>query len=225
MMSRPVRIAMLDSGVFVAHPHISRPVRGGITITPEGTSPGYEDTLGHGTAVCALMQAMAPDAEVFSVKVFDQRLATSASIVVRALDWCLDQGIDIVNLSLGTANPEHRTKFAIAAECVQAAGAVLVSAYEVNGVLMLPGSMPGVVGVVEDARCEREDVRLMLDGRMRVGACPYPLDIAGVPRERNLRGVSFSVAHVSARLAVLRGTDAEASWMDLLGTKSTASAR
>lgn len=224
-MSTPIRIAMLDSGVFVNHPHIARPVSGGITMTPDGISAGYEDTLGHGTAVCALMQAMAPDAEVYSVKVFDRRLATTASIVVRAIEWCLEQRIDIVNLSLGTANADHRAQFAVAAERVQAAGAVLVSAYEVNGALMLPGSLPGVIGVVEDAECEREEVRLLQEEPARVGACPYPLDITGVPRERNLRGVSFSVAHVSARLACLRREDAQAPWGDLLRLASVSAAR
>lgn len=215
-MSAPVRIAMLDSGVFVRHPHISRPVRGGVTITPEGLSADYEDTLGHGTAVCALIQAMAPAAEVFSVKVFDRRLATTASIVVRAIEWCLDHGMDIVNLSLGTANLEHHSQFEAAADKVYAAGAVLVSAYEVNGVLMLPGALANVIGVVEGKDCGREEVRLLHDGASRVAACPYPLDIPGVPRERNLCGVSFSVAHVSARLARLRGAGAVAPWPDLL---------
>jgi len=215
-MSTRVRIAMLDSGVFVGHPHITRPVSGGITITPEGLSSGYEDTLGHGTAVCALMQAMAPEAEVFSVKVFDRRLATTASTVVRAIEWCLEHRMDIVNLSLGTANPEHRSQFEVAADRVRAAGAVLVSAYDVNGTLMLPGSLRGVIGVVEDTKCERPKVRVLQDEPLRVGACPYPLDITGVPRERNLRGVSFSVAHVSARLACLRSADTETPWTDLL---------
>ncbi len=223
-MSTRVRIAMLDSGVFVGHPHISRPVSGGITITPEGLSAGYEDTLGHGTAVCALMQEMAPDAEVFSVKVFDRRLATTASIVVRAIEWCLENRIDIVNLSLGTANPEHRSQFEVATDRVRAAGAVLVSAYEVNGTLMLPGSMPGVIGVVEGVDCKREEVRVLQNGPLRVAACPYPLDIAGVPRERNLRGVSFSVAHVSARLACLRGEVGHVPWEDLLRVASASAA-
>jgi hypothetical protein len=211
---------MLDSGVFVGHPHISRPVNGGITITPEGLSAGYEDTLGHGTAVCALMQAMAPEAEVFSVKVFDRRLATTASIVVRAIEWCLEHGMDIVNLSLGTANPEHRTQFEVAADKVRAVGAVLVSAYEVNGTLMLPGSLPGVIGVVEGVECEREEVHVLRDASLRVAACPYPLDISGVSRERNLHGVSFSVAHVSARLACLRGEVGQVPLEDLLRVAS-----
>jgi hypothetical protein len=32
-------------------------------------------------------------------------------------------------------------------------------------------------------------------------APPYPRDIPGVPRERNLKGVSFAVARISAKVA------------------------
>ncbi|SDF05791.1 S8 family serine peptidase [Terriglobus roseus] len=223
-MSKPVRIAILDSGVAVNHAHISRPVSGGVTITSDGISEGYADMLGHGTAVCALIQAMAPEAQVFSVKVFDRRLATTASIVMRAIEWCLENSMDIVNLSLGTANSDHRQQFAAVVDRVCVAGAVLVSAYEVNDTLMLPGSMRGVVGVVEDTACEREEVRVLPGDPRRVTACPYPLDIAGVPRERNLRGVSFSVAHVSARLACLRANDARTPWEELLRGASVATA-
>jgi hypothetical protein len=34
-------------------------------------------------------------------------------------------------------------------------------------------------------------------------ASPYPREIPGVPRDRNLHGVSFAVAHVTAALARL----------------------
>ncbi len=203
-MSTSVRIAMLDSGVFTGNAHIERPVQGGITFSVEGEQEGFQDTLGHGTAVCALLQKMAPDAELFAVKVFDRRLATTASNVLRAIDWCVRNKMDVINLSLGTSNPEHQPLFLAAVEHVRATGATLVSAFEVNGTPMLPGSLSGVIGVVEDADCPRETYRVLCDGAPRIAACPYPLDIAGVPRERNLHGVSFSVAHVSAHVARMR---------------------
>ena len=206
-MSSPIRIAMLDSGVYTGNPHIERPVQGGITLSADGEQEGFDDTLGHGTAVCALLQKMAPDAELFAVKVFDRRLATTASNVLRAIDWCVRNQMDVINLSLGTSNLEHRPLFLAAVERVHAAGATLVSAYEVNGTPMLPGSLPGVIGVVEDPDCPRETWRVIRNEPPRVAACPYPLDIAGVPRERNLRGVSFAVAHVSAHVARLRSQE------------------
>lgn len=213
-MSRPVRIGMLDSGVHVGHPHL-RTVAGGVGIAPEGETADYVDKLGHGTAVGALIHNLAPEAELFAVKIFDRRLATTLPIVLRAIDWCVRHEIDIINLSLGTTNEEHRPHFMSAVERVQMAGAVLVSAYEVNGVMMLPGSLPGVIGVVADASCEHEEYRVVSSEPIRIATCPYPRDIEGVPRQRNLNGVSFAVAHISAQIA-RRWSATGTNWMEHL---------
>ncbi len=215
-MTRPVRIGMLDSGVHVGHPHLQS-VTGGVGITPDSEAPDYVDRLGHGTAVGALIHHLTPEAELFAVKIFDRRLATSLPIVLRAIDWCLRNQIDIINLSLGTTNEEHRQHFIPAIERVLASGAVLVSAYDVQGVTMLPGSLPGVVGVVADASCDHDEYRILQEKHYRVATCPYPREIEGVSRERNLNGVSFAVAHISAQIArrwslAATGTN----WLDLL---------
>ena len=195
-MSRIVRIGVLDSGVCRTHPHVGRIVEG-ITIGPDATLPGYEDTLGHGTAVASVIHYLNPEADLVAVKIFDGKLATSLPIVIRAIDWCLEHDVQVINLSLGTLNPEHRSAFEDAVARTQGAGAVIVSALEVDGKAALPGSLPGVIGVLagEDyASCERF-------GRTVYTAPPFPRDIPGVPRERNLKGVSFAVARVSARIA------------------------
>lgn len=220
-MSSRLRIATLDSGVFANHPHIQRPVLGGVTITAEGQTEGFEDTLGHGTAVCALLQKMAPDADIFSVKIFDSRLATSLSIVLRAIDWCLRQRIDIINLSLGTANRDHLPHFTAAIEQVSKNRTLLVSAYQANNVPMLPGSLPSVIGVTEDPTCPRKSTRFIESPTSHAAACPYALDIHGVPREHNLHGVSFAVAHVTAHIARLwhasgQGSCTSTDWLNRL---------
>ena len=62
-MNRQVRIGILDSGVHAAHPHVGG-IAGGITISPDGLVAGYEDRLGHGTAVAALIHHVNPQAEL-----------------------------------------------------------------------------------------------------------------------------------------------------------------
>ena len=198
-MSRPVRIGVLDSGVCRTHPHVGRIVAG-ITIGPDGALPGYEDTLGHGTAVASVIHHLNPEADLIAVKIFDGKLATSLPVVIRAIDWCLEHDIQVINLSLGTLNPEYRSAFEDVVARSQAAGALIVSALEVNGEPALPGSLPGVIGVVAGEGyefCERF-------GKTVYTAPPFPRDIPGVPRERNLKGVSFAVARVSARIAAER---------------------
>jgi subtilisin family serine protease len=198
-MSRAVRIAVLDSGVCCTHPHVGRIVEG-ITIGPDATLPGYEDTLGHGTAVASVIHYLNPQADLVAVKIFDGKLATSLPIVIRAIDWCIEHDVQVINLSLGTLNPEYRGAFEDAVARSQVAGAIIVSALEVNGEAALPGSLPGVIGVIEgddDQLCHRY-------GKTIYTAPPFPRDIPGVPRERNLKGVSFAVARISARIAAER---------------------
>lgn len=195
-MNQPVRIGVLDSGVCGTHPHVGKIVDG-ITISADGVAAGYEDNLGHGTAVAAIIHHLNPDADLVAVKIFDGKLATSLRAVIRAIDWCLENDIQVINLSLGTLNPEYRSAFEDAVERTHAAGAVIVSALEMSGDPALPGSLAGVIGVMEGKEfqvCHRY-------GKPVYAAPPYPRDIPGVPRERNLRGVSFAVARVSAQVA------------------------
>ena len=90
---RNVKVAVIDSGVNSRHPHI-RAVAGGIAIAPEGAigshkpdsdapvgsvapETSFEDVLGHGTAVVAVIRGRAPGAEKLSGKVFHRGLFLS----------------------------------------------------------------------------------------------------------------------------------------------------
>jgi hypothetical protein len=216
-MSGAVRIGIVDSGVYQEHPHVGR-IAGGVTVEADAYLPEFVDCLGHGTAIAALIHWLAPEAELYAVRVFDRTLTTSIRRVMRAIDWCLENEMHIVNLSLGTGNPAHRAAFAAALARVDAAGATLVSAYEMNGQPMLPGSMAGAIGVTTDADCPREKPRCReREGELVFSAPPYPREIPRVRRERNLQGVSFAVAHISAYLARRRAIGGiEMSWGELL---------
>jgi hypothetical protein len=211
-MTRPVRIGIIDSGVNCAHPHVGNIV-GGLTIDPGGEKPAYEDRLGHGTAVAALLHQQAPEAQLIAVKVFDRALATNCDAVIRAIHWCLQNEIDIINLSLGTANPAHSTKCEDAVRDIHALGKAIVSAYHVNGTRALPGCLPGVIAVIPNTTGS-DGIQVVPPGAFSerpteiseksvFSASRYPREIPGVPRDRNLHGVSFAVAHVTAALARL----------------------
>jgi len=183
-----MRIAVIDSGVHEGHPHVGR-VAASVHITADGLDDDPVDRLGHGTAVAAAIREKAPEADLFSVKVFDRRLSANIGAIVRALAWCREQRMDLINLSLGTGNPEHRD---VLMEAV-AGNALIVSAAD-----MLPGTLPGVVAVAADPSCPRGEFR------HRGGtffASPYPRPIPGVPESRNLQGISFAVANMTGLAA------------------------
>ena len=199
---RGVRIAVVDSGVHAAHPHV-KGVAGGVAIGEDGAlSADYADRLGHGTAVAAAIREKAPDAELIAIKVFWRSLATDVATIERAFDAAVSHGVQVINVSLGTAEMQRRERFAAAVARVSANGAVVVAADEDNGVRWLPGALDGVVPVRADWTCDRHAYALTtIDGRTVVLASPYPRDIPGVPRDRNLNGVSFAVANTSAFVA------------------------
>ena len=207
-MKRPVRIGIVDSGVNTAHPHIGN-IAGGIGIGPDTCEASYVDYLGHGTAVAALIHARAPRAELFAVKVFAGSLTANLEQVILAITWCLDQEMDLINLSLGTVIREHRPAFEKAVARVRLSGKALVSAFEMQSKPALPGSLPGVVSVLGVVAHFEKKV---------FTACPFPRDIPGVARERNLHGVSFAVAHTTATLCGLWETGGPGTDWELLLT-------
>jgi subtilisin family serine protease len=152
--------------------------------------------------VAGAIREKAPDCELLSVKVFHDRLATNVASLANAIEQGAEAGARLINLSLGTANPEHETLLAGAVARAATLGAIVVSAREANGVRWLPGALAGVVGVIADWEGPRvpTDARA---GAFVIVASAYPRPIPGVPRERNLSGVSFAVANATAFLARL----------------------
>jgi hypothetical protein len=175
-----MKIAIVDSGVHAAHPHVGG-IAGGVSIA----GGDVVDRLGHGTAVAGAIREKAPDAGLYAVKIFDRRLSADADTIIRALEWCVEQKMDIVNLSLGTANPDHRARF----EQVLTGGPVVVS---------VAGVIPSMIAVAADKECPRNAFRYR-DGVFY--ASPYPRPIPGVPPESNLHGDSFAVANMTGFVA------------------------
>jgi hypothetical protein len=190
-----MKIAIVDSGVHAAHPHVNG-IAGGVSILPDcREEPDYIDRIGHGTAVAAVIREKAPHAELFAVKIFHESLATRIEPLVYAIDWSIRHGMDMINLSLGTDNPAHGAVLRSAIDRLAADGVSLVAAHG-----WLPGSLPGAISVALDWDCPRTTFLPGIDGAL-YRASGYPRPIPGVPVERNLKGISFAVANVTGLLA------------------------
>ena len=197
-----VRIAVIDSGVHAAHPHVGG-VAGGVGIREDGTIvDDYVDLLGHGTAVSAAIREKASGAQIFAIKVFWRSLATDVETLVRGIDLAAGRGADIINLSLGTNETRHTERLQHAVAAASARGSIVVAANDDDGARWFPGSLNGVVAVTADWTCDRDRYGIgSVEGRPVLSASPYPREIPGVPREKNIHGVSFAVANASAFVA------------------------
>jgi subtilisin family serine protease len=195
---KPVRVAIIDSGVHADHPHVNG-VAGGTGIG----YPDYVDRLGHGTCITAVIREKAPEAELYVVKIFDRRLSAGIESLVAAIRWASEHRMDFVNLSLGTTNQNHTEALREVIDETIVTGAKVVAAYEDEGQRWLPGTLPGVIPVLLDWQLPREAVTKveLPDGCTAYRASGYPRPIAGLSPERNLKGISFAVANVTGFLA------------------------
>ncbi|WOJ93659.1 S8 family serine peptidase [Congregibacter variabilis] len=108
-----LRVGMIDSRVDTQHPAL---VNSSIH-TRSFARPGAEAPEFHGTAIASIIaanspeyQGLAPMAEVYAASVFELdgkrgEIASTVSLI-RALDWLISSGVDVVNISL--AGPPNR---------------------------------------------------------------------------------------------------------------------
>ena len=202
---RGVRIAVIDSGVHAAHPHVGG-VAGGVSVSAAGElGDDYVDRLGHGTAVTAAIREKAPGAEVWVARVFDRTLDTTVDALVAAIRWAVERRAHLINLSLGTSNQQHGDRLQAVVQVAADAGVGVVAAGEQDGVRWLPGSLCDAVSVTLDWTLPRETgvVAAGASGEWRVRASGFPRPIPGVDPERNLKGLSFAVANATGLLALM----------------------
>lgn len=125
------KVAIIDTGLMVNHPWIKR----SIVKSKDLTGEGIEDLNGHGTMVALILLMTAPGTGVFNVKVMDSEGRGSEENLIKGIQWSVDEGIQLINLSVGV----YRKKWGIweckgdckicrAAEDAAKAGVIVVAA-------------------------------------------------------------------------------------------------
>jgi subtilisin len=105
-----VKVAVIDSGIDAEHAAVNR-VDGYVAISegPDGliydTQP-HRDLFGHGTACAGIIRALAPECELYSVRVLGTTLSGQGLVFAAGLRWAIEQGMHVCNLSLSTAKKE-----------------------------------------------------------------------------------------------------------------------
>ena len=103
-----VKVALVDSGVAQTE---DIDVAESISFLAEGEADGIGDTNGHGTAMAGMIAAkdngigitgVAPGVSLYSLQVLDSSNHCTLSQLLSAIYWACENGMDIINLSLGT---------------------------------------------------------------------------------------------------------------------------
>ena len=203
-----VRVAVVDSGVDPTHPRIR--VAGGVALSA-GRDGGIEqageiaDKAGHGTACTGIILKKAPAASIYSVRIFDESLSAEGSVLVAALRWCLEEGMDVVNLSLGTTDASFRRPLAEAAREAARAGVILVAAEHNEGLESYPAVLPDVIGVAGGKVAGRYGFHYREGEPIECVARGDEQRLCWLqPREVMTAGTSFAAPHISGIVALIR---------------------
>jgi subtilisin family serine protease len=189
-------VGIVDSGINARDPQVAG-VEGGVGIRLRdgrlSRDSSWEDCLGHGTAVAATIRGHAPEAKLYSIRVFHRALEAHFEAILDAIEWGVEERVDLLNLSLGCSNRERDEVFDAA--CARAAdgGVAVVSASEA-------GDGVSFLAVAADYGLEGGEIRFE---RGLFHASPWARQRGNLPREKNFHGASFAVAHVTGIAAKL----------------------
>ena len=102
-----VRVCILDSGVDADHPKVGE-INGAVAISvdeegaPVATPDEEGDLCGHGTACAGVIRGLAPECEIYSARVLGAGYTGSGPVLLGGPRWAVEQGFDVVNMSLST---------------------------------------------------------------------------------------------------------------------------
>jgi hypothetical protein len=153
-----VKIAVIDSGCANSHQDLTH-VSHGYDIVNKAVdrSTWNIDSIAHGSHCTGVIAGLdsatgirgfAPDAEIHACKLFP---GGQVSQLIDALEYCIEQQIDVVNLSLGGADPSEALEQQII-RARQAGVACIVAAGNSGSTVQYPGSSPNVLTVAAIGR-------------------------------------------------------------------------
>lgn len=108
-----VKVAVVDSGIDADHPRVGG-ISGSVAFEVNSDAPDgvrivegpHDDVVGHGTACAAIIRSLAPEAEIYSVKVLGANLKGKGALFYAGIRWAIDARMDVVNMSLSSKSSE-----------------------------------------------------------------------------------------------------------------------
>lgn len=151
--ANPIKVGVLDTGISNKHPDLTLNIKGGYnTINP---NKSWNDDNGHGSHVAGIIAALnnsigvvgvGPEIDLYAIKVLNAAGTGYLSDVIEGIQWAVNNGMQVLNMSLGTSQDSQSLHDAI----TQAynSGMVLVAAAGNNGgSVIYPAAYPEVIAV------------------------------------------------------------------------------
>ncbi len=128
-----VSVAIIDSGIDSHHPDLLGKVKHSVEARKDNTRIIFEpsdsgDSAGHGTACAGIISGIAPDSELYSIKVLGASGLGDGQAFLAGLEYAINNRYRIVNLSLGTTKPQFFAPLHDLLDRAYQAGCIVVAA-------------------------------------------------------------------------------------------------
>jgi subtilisin family serine protease len=210
-----VRVAVIDSGVEADHPALGDAVSGGVVIEIDRNSststrivedPVPRDIFGHGTACAGIIHTLAPAAEIYSVRVIGDDLTGKALQFAGGLRWAVEQGMDVVNMSLSTSKQEYYALFHELADDAYFKNTLLVSAVNNVPAPSYPSLYSSVISVAAHEGKDPFTYYYNPSPPVEFGAPGIDLQVAWLNKSYSvITGNSFAAPHITGLVALILG--------------------
>ncbi len=206
-----VRVAIVDSGIDGSHPSVGG-VQGGVALEYEADLPDgvrvtegpHADLFGHGTACAAIIRHIAPQSELYSVRVLGSRLTGKGMVFAAGIRWAVEHDMHVVNLSLSTGKHEY---FGLFHELVDAAyfrNVMLVCAINNVPAPSYPAQYASVFSVAAHAGTDPMHFDYNPAPPVEFGAPGISLDVAWLDHTTiTATGNSFAAPHIAGLVALI----------------------
>lgn len=207
---RSVSVAIVDSGIDVTHPDLGGRVRESVEARMEEKRVVFHpstagDSAGHGTACAGIITSIAPDVELYSVKVLGAGGLGDGQAFLAGLEYAINKRYRVINLSLGTTKPQFFSPLHDLLDRAYQAGCVVVAAAN-----NLPQpSFPSVfssslISVIKSAATDPLNFGFRFGEVIELTAPGVNIRTAW-PKggHRNLTGNSFACPHIVGVIALL----------------------
>ncbi len=212
-------IAVIDSGVDGTHPDLQGALVDGYDYVTGGGN-GLIDPGGHGTHVAGIAVAvpgnstgvigLAPDARVMSLRVLNASGSGLTSHVAAAVVKAVDDGADVINLSLG--GPGNSAAVALAVEYAVDSGVPVVASMgnerTAGDPILYPAALPGVIAVAATGTNDVSGFFSSTGAHVSVSAPGVSILSTTGGTYALKSGTSMAAPHVSAVVALLHAVDA-----------------
>lgn len=207
-----VKVGIIDSGIDNDHPAIAGRVKGYVSFYEDrdgqiqASEEQHSDAFGHGTACADIIRRLAPECDLYSIKVLGARLSGKGTAFVAGLRWAIEQGMHVVNLSLGTTKQDYFGRFHELVDTAYFRNIVLVTA--ANNMPMT--SYPSLYAAVTSVACHQgQDPYEIYYNPMppvEFGAPGINVTVAWYGgQQMTVTGNSFSAPHISGLVAKILG--------------------